>query len=267
MDLGIKGRVALVSGGDSGMGRESARMLLEAGARVAITDKAGGTLGESLDDLRAAGEVIAIEADVRQNDSIGALFAEVKTKLGDPDILVNAAGVTGATGDFLDVDDAGWLETLDINLMGAVRMCRAAIPAMRKRQWGRIVLFSSEDAIQPYVDELPYCASKAGIQNLTKGLSKAYGCDNVLVNVVMPAFIATPMTDKMMEKRAQETDTSFDEAVDSFLKEERPGMTLKRRGRADEVAAAVAFLCSERASFINGAALRVDSGSVQTMAV
>lgn len=267
MDLGITGRVALVSGGDSGMGRESARMLLQAGVRVAITDQPGGTLAESLDDLRSEGDVIAVEADVTKPDSISALYGKVTEQLGAPDILVNAAGVTGATGDFLDVDDQGWLNTLDINLMGAVRMCRAAIPAMRSRRWGRIILFSSEDAVQPYVDELAYCASKAAIQNLTKGLSKAYGCDNVLVNVVMPAFIATPMTDKMMEKRANEMGVSVDEAIESFLEEERPGMTLKRRGRADEVAAAVAFLCSERASFINGAALRVDSGSVQTMAV
>lgn len=267
MDLGITGRVALVSGGDSGMGRESARMLLEAGVKVAITDQPGGTLAESLDDLRSAGEVIAIEADVTDNSSIMALVAEVTAKLDAPDILVNAAGVTGATGDFLDVDDKGWLETLDINLMGAVRMCRAVIPGMRKRIWGRIVLFSSEDAVQPYVDELPYCASKAAIQNLTKGLSKAYGCDNVLVNAVMPAFIATPMTDKMMAKRADEKGATFEEAIDSFLVEKRPGMTLRRRGRSDEVAAAVAFLCSERASFINGAALRIDSGSVQTMAI
>lgn len=267
MDLGIAGRIALVSGGDSGMGRESARLLLEAGGRVAITDRPGGSLAESLDDLKSAGEVIAVEADVTSPVSVAALFAEVTSKLGAPDILVNAAGVTGATGDFLEVDDAGWMETLDINLMGAVRMCRAAIPAMRAAKWGRIVLFSSEDAVQPYVEELAYCASKAAIQNLTKGLSKAYGCDNVLVNVVMPAFIATPMTDKMMEKRAAEKGVSVDEAIESFLEEERPGMTLKRRGRADEVAAAVAFLCSERASFINGAALRVDSGSVQTMAL
>ena len=267
MDLGIDGRIALVSGGDSGMGRESARLLLEAGVRVAITDRPGGSLADSLDDLKSVGEVIAVEADVTKPDSIAALFAEVTEKLGAPDILVNAAGVTGATGDFLDVDDKGWMETLDINLMGAVRMCRAAIPAMREKKWGRIVLFSSEDAVQPYVEELAYCASKAAIQNLTKGLSKAYGSDNVLVNVVMPAFVATPMTDAMMEKRAKEKGVSFDEAVDSFLDEERPGMTLKRRGRADEVAAAVAFLCSERASFINGAALRVDSGAVQTMAL
>ncbi|MDG6746336.1 SDR family NAD(P)-dependent oxidoreductase, partial [Staphylococcus aureus] len=115
--------------------------------------------------------------------------------------------------DFLEIDDAGWQETLDIDLMGAVRMCREAIPAMRAQGWGRIVLFASEDAVQPYIDELPYCAAKAGILSLAKGLSKAYGCDNVLVNTVSPAFIATPMTDKMMEKRAEEKGTSFDEAI------------------------------------------------------
>lgn len=103
------------------------------------------------------------------------IWAEVRHRLGDPDIYINAAGVTGATGDFLEVDDAGWLETLDINLMGAVRMCRQAIPAMRRAGWGRIVLFASEDAVQPYVDELAYCASKAGILSLAKGLSKAMG--------------------------------------------------------------------------------------------
>ncbi|MBJ6122452.1 SDR family NAD(P)-dependent oxidoreductase [Sphingomonas mollis] len=266
MDYGIKGRIALVSGADSGMGKTTARMLLEEGCRVAITDRTDSELHASLEDLRQYGEVIAVEADVTDNDSVVTLFEEVRSKLGEPDILVNCAGVTGATGDFLEVDDKGWLDTLNINLMGAVRMTRQAIPAMRERGWGRIVLMASEDAVQPYVDELAYCASKAGVLNLAKGLSKAYGCDNVLVNSVSPAFIATPMTDKMMRKRADENGTSVDEAIDSFLEEERPGMTLKRRGKAEEVAAAIVFLCSEGASFINGANIRVDSGSVQTMA-
>ncbi|TXC71974.1 SDR family oxidoreductase [Sphingomonas ginsenosidivorax] len=266
MDFGIKGRIALISGADSGMGKETARLLLAEGVRVAITDKPGGDLAKSLADLSSLGEVIAIEADVTKLDDVRRLFAELEERMGAPDIYVNSAGVTGATGDFLEVDDAGWQETLDINLMGAVRMCREAIPAMRARGWGRIVLLASEDAVQPYVDELAYCASKAGILNLAKGLSKAYGCDNVLVNSVSPAFIETPMTDAMMEKRAAENGTSMDEAIESFLEEERPGMTLKRRGRADEVAAAIVFLCSEQASFINGAGLRVDSGSVMTVA-
>lgn len=266
MDLGIKDRIALISGADSGMGKETAKLLLEAGVRVAITDQAGGTLDEAVAELSQLGDVIAVTGDVTRIDDVSAIWAEVRGKLGNPDIYVNAAGVTGATGDFLEVDDAGWQQTLDINLMGAVRMCREAIPAMRAGGWGRIVLFASEDGVQPYIDELAYCASKAGILSLAKGLSKAYGGDNVLVNTVSPAFIATPMTDAMMRKRADERGESFDDAIASFLNEERPGMVLKRRGRAEEVAAAVAFLCSERASFINGAGIRVDSGSVATIA-
>lgn len=265
MKLDIEGRIALVTGADSGIGLSTARMLLEEGARVAISDQPGGSLHESLAQLKPLGEVHAFEADVTKLEDVRTLYAKVRDALGDPEILVNAAGVTGATGDFTEVDDKGWLETLDINLMGAVRMAREAIPAMRRAKWGRIVLIGSEDGVQPYVDEPAYCASKAGIINLAKGLSKAYGCDNVLVNTVSPAFIATPMTDKMMEKRAQERGESFDQAVESFLEEERPGMTLGRRGEPDEVAAMILFLCSERASFVNGSNMRVDSGSVMTV--
>lgn len=264
MDLDIAGKIALVTGADSGIGKETARLLLQDGVRVAISDKPGGTLAQTVEELKSLGEIISVEADVTRLEDVKALYVSVRQQLGDPDILVNAAGVTGATGDFLDVDDDGWLETLNINLMGAVRNAREAIPAMRRKKWGRVVLIGSEDGVQPYVDELAYCASKAGIINLAKGLSKAYGGDNVLVNTVSPAFIATPMTDKMMQKRADEKGVSFDEAIRTFLEEERPGMVLKRRGEAEEVAAMIVFLCSERASFINGANMRVDSGSVMT---
>jgi NAD(P)-dependent dehydrogenase (short-subunit alcohol dehydrogenase family) len=265
MDLGITGRIALISGADSGMGKETARQLLQAGVRVAITDVADGTLDEALAELSPLGELIAITGDVTRAADVDTIWAKVRADMGEPDIFVNAAGVTGATGDFLDVDDEGWLRTLDINLMGAVRMCRHAVPAMRARGWGRIVLFASEDAVQPYVDELPYCASKAGILTLAKGLSKAYGPDNVLVNTVSPAFIRTPMTDAMMEKCAAQRGTDVEEAIESFLAEERPFMELGRRGDPEEVAAVVAFLCSDRASFVNGSNYRVDSGSVATI--
>ena len=265
MKLDIAGKIAMVTGADSGIGKETARLLLDEGVRVAISDRPGGTLAAARDELASHGEVIAFEADVTKLDDVRALYGAVREALGDPDILVNAAGVTGATGDFTEVDDAGWLETLNVNLMGAVRVAREAIPAMRARKWGRIVLIGSEDGVQPYVDELAYCASKAGIINLAKGLSKAYGCDNVLVNSVSPAFIATPMTDTMMQKRAKERGEGVDETIQSFLAEERPGMVLKRRGRPEEVAAMIVFLCSEQASFVNGANMRVDSGSVMTI--
>ena len=104
---------------------------------------------------------------------------------------------------------------------------------MRDAGWGRVVLFASEDGLQPYVDDLPYCACKAAIINLAKGLSKAYGHYGLTVNSVLPAFVASPMTDAMMEKRAQEKGVGFDEAVASFLDEERPGIAVKRRGAVD----------------------------------
>ncbi|MEO8938392.1 MAG: SDR family oxidoreductase [Burkholderiaceae bacterium] len=265
MNLDIGGKIALVTGADSGIGFETARQLLVEGVRVAISDQTDAPLAQAAQALAGLGEVIAVRADVTKLDDVRALFAAVREQLGEPDIVVNAAGVTGATGDFLDVDDEGWRDTLDVILFGAVRVCREAIPPMRQKKWGRIVLIGSEDGVQPYTDELAYCASKAAVINLAKGLSKAYGEDNVLVNTVSPAFIHTPMTDAMMEKRAAENGTSVDEAIDSFLQEERPGMVLKRRGRPEEVAAMILFLCSERSSFITGSNMRVDSGSVATV--
>jgi NAD(P)-dependent dehydrogenase (short-subunit alcohol dehydrogenase family) len=107
--------------------------------------------------------------------------------------------------------------------------------------------------------------AKAGILALAKGLSRSYALEGLLVNAVSPAFIRTPMTDAMMHKRSDELGVPVDEAIESFLDEERPYMELKRRGEPEEVAAVVAFLCSDAASFVNGSNYRVDSGSVATI--
>ncbi|WP_342106130.1 SDR family NAD(P)-dependent oxidoreductase [Methylobacterium sp. SI9] len=265
MDLGIAGRIAVVTGGDSGMGFKTAEYLLREGVKVVLTDIDDGKLQRAVEKLAALGEVRAVAADLS-----GMKGAEVLKAFADmafdekPTILVTAAGITGASGDFLDIDDDGWLEAIQVDLMAAVRAARAFIPHMRKAGWGRVILFSSEDAVQPYVEELPYAAAKAGIMNLAKGLSKAYGPDGVLVNTVAPAFIATPMTDAQMQKKSTEKGISFDEAVQQTLDEERPGIVAKRRGKAEEVAAMVAFLCSKQASFVTGAYVRVDGGSVMT---
>ncbi|MBM9468522.1 SDR family NAD(P)-dependent oxidoreductase [Nakamurella leprariae] len=263
MDLRLHGRVALVTGGDSGIGWATARELLTEGARVAITDHDPDRLGTAAE--RLGGEVLAVPADVTDTASVTAMVDTVIAQLGAPELLVHAAGITGAQGLFHEIDDEGWQRTLETDLMGAVRVVRAVLPGMRAAGRGRIVLIASEDAVQPYPDELPYCAAKAAVLNLVKGLSKTYGEEGVLVNAVSPAFVATPMTDAMMEQRAQQEGTSVDEAISSFLDEERPFLTAKRRGRADEVAAVIAFLCSERAGFVNGSNYRVDSGSVATI--
>ena len=149
--------------------------------------------------------------------------------------------------------------------MGPVRLLSAFLPSLRKGGWGRVVLLASEDAMQPYDDEIPYCAAKAGVLALMKGLSRTYASEGLLVNAVSPAFISTPMTDAMMEKRAAALGVSTTKAIESFLDEERPYMELKRRGEPDEVANVIAFLCSDAASFVNGSNYRVDSGSVATV--
>ena len=265
MDYGLQGRTAVVTGADSGMGLAAARMLLEEGARVLISDKAQDSLDKAAESLRPLGEVHVVTADLMQLRSVEALRDAAVRHLGHVDILINAAGVTGPTGPFHTIDDDAWMSALQIDLMGAVRIVRAFVPHMMERKAGQIVLFGSEDAEQPYPDELPYCAAKAAILNLSKGLSKTYAKHGILVNCVSPAFIQTPMTDAMMEKRAKEKGTTVPEAVESFLREERPTLDLHRRGQVDEVAAAILFLVSRQASFITGINLRIDGGSVATV--
>jgi NAD(P)-dependent dehydrogenase (short-subunit alcohol dehydrogenase family) len=266
MDLGITGKKALVTGADSGIGWHTAKQLLADGATVVVTDVDQGRLDDAAARLEAdEGTLFAFAADIRRPDDLEALHASVRDAVGDIDILVQCTGVTGAQGMFHEIDDAGWVETLETDLLGPVRLVREFLPDLRSGGWGRLVLTASEDAVQPYDDELPYCAAKAGVLAFAKGLSRSYASEGLLVNTVSPAFIATPMTDAMMTTRAEQTGTTFDEAVESFLDEERPHLELHRRGEADEVASVIAFLVSDRASFVNGSNYRVDAGSVATI--
>ncbi|BDI22130.1 SDR family NAD(P)-dependent oxidoreductase [Herbiconiux sp. L3-i23] len=266
MDLGITGKKALVSGGDSGIGWSTARTLIAEGVTVVLTDLDQGRLDAAIERLGAPeGMVFGFAADITDVASVAALHDSVQSAVGDIDILVQSAGITGAQGYFHEIDDKGWVDTIETDLLGPVRLVRQFLPSLRKGGWGRLVFLASEDAVQPYDDELPYCSAKAGILALAKGLSRTYAKEGLLVNAVSPAFIETPMTDAMMDKRAGQRGTDKDEAIASFLDEERPYMELKRRGTADEVAAVIAFLCSDLASFVNGSNYRVDSGSVATI--
>jgi NAD(P)-dependent dehydrogenase (short-subunit alcohol dehydrogenase family) len=263
MDLGITNRIALVTGADSGIGWHTARMLLEAGARVVISDIDQTALDQAATRLDAApGRLHAFAADVTDLDALAALRSRIEEHVGEIDILVQSSGITGATGAFHEIDDAGWVDTLTVDLMGPVRLVRTFIPHLRSGGWGRIVLVSSEDGSQPYADEIPYSSAKAGVLALMKGLSRTYADDGVLVNAVSPAFIHTPMTDAMMQQQSESQGISFDDAVEQMVMTERPFMALKRRGEPDEVAAVIAFLCSARSSFVTGANYRVDAGSV-----
>ena len=264
MDLDIKGRTAVITGAAGDIGLETARILQADGCNLVLTDideeelmEVAGKLGD---------DVVTVIADL--TDQAGAdKVARACTDAGwDCDILVHGAGVTGAKGDPLDdIDEDDWMHAWNTDFMTAVRMSKAIIPGMRTRGWGRVVFIVSENVAQPYPDEVVYNASKSAVLSFAKGMSQVYAQQGVLINCVAPAFIKTDMTDGMMEKRAEKNGTTIDEAVESFLAEERPHLSLKRRGRPEEAAFVIACLCSERASFVNGSNWRVDGGAVQTM--
>lgn len=266
MDLNIAGRRALVTGASSGIGFATARQLLAEGVMVFMTGRDPTKLSMAVARLDCyEGRLHAFPADITSDAAVRALKEAVASAMGRIDILVQSAGIHGARGAFHELAESQWEQTLAVDLIGQVRVLQAFLGDLRQGGWGRLVFVSSEDAVQPYADELPYCAAKAGLLTLARGLARSYAGDGLLVNSVSPAFIATPMTDAMMDELAEVRGSDRDEAVAYFLEHERPHMELGRRGKPAEVAAVIAFLCSDRASFVNGANYRVDAGSVATL--
>ncbi len=263
MDLQIKGRVALITGASGGIGLATAKQLSEEGVHLVLTDLDLGALQKAAAEL--PGDPLLLAADMTRQDEVDNLVKQGEARFGQVDIVVHTAGVTGAKGDPLELSDEDYQEAWSTDFFSAVRVARAAIPPMRARGWGRLVCITSENSIQPYWEEAVYNVAKAALGAFVKNLSYKEAEHGVLCNTVAPAFIATAMTDGMMKKRAEEQGVSFDEAIQSFLEEERPGIVQKRRGKVEEVAAAIALLVSDRASFINGSNLRVDGGSVQAV--
>ena len=267
MNLNISGKVALITGGDSGVGLATAKILAENGVKIILSDISEESLKKAADQLKADlrdTTILTFAADVSDNESVLKLASFAEEQCGGIDILINCAGARGAAGDFLTLTDEDWQETINVDLLGAVRVCRAFIPQLQKKGWGRVVMIASENAYQPYEEESPYNACKAGIINLSKCLSRSYSKDGLLFNCVSPAFIETPMTDAMMDDLAKERGTDRDEAIEWFLKNKRPNLAVGRRGKPEEVASVIAFLVSEHASFVNGVNYRVDGGAVES---
>lgn len=260
MDLGIQERVALITGAAGGIGLATATLLAGEGVTLVLSDLDQKTLDDKTASLPS--KTLRIAADVTQQSAVDALVAEGERAFGHIDIVIHTAGITGAKGDPLALSDDDYLHAWQIDFMSAVRLARATVPAMRTRQWGRFVCITSENTVQPYWEEAVYNTAKASLAAFIKGLSYEEAKHGVLCNTVAPAYIQSSMTDGMMKQRAESLGVSFEEAVKGFLAEERPGIVQQRRGQVEEVAPAIALLVSERASFINGANIRVDGGSV-----
>jgi NAD(P)-dependent dehydrogenase (short-subunit alcohol dehydrogenase family) len=266
MDLKLDGRCAVLSGAAGDMALETAKLLQEEGVRLVLTDIDGEELQEAAGQL--SGDVLTVVADLSDQAGADEVARAVADKGWEADILVHAAGVTGAKGDPLDdIDEEDWHHAWNTDFMTAVRMSKAFIPGMRDRGWGRVVFVTSENVAQPYPDEVVYNASKAAVLSFAKGMSQVYAQHGVLINCIAPAFIETDMTDMMMDQAAEQEGITREEMIRKFLKEDRPHLVLDRRGRPEEVAFVIACLCSERASFVNGSNWRVDGGAVQAINV
>jgi NAD(P)-dependent dehydrogenase (short-subunit alcohol dehydrogenase family) len=264
MDLKISGRTAVLSGAAGDMALETAKLLEAEGCNLVLTDIDGEELEEAAGKLD--GNPVTVVADLSGQDGADKVRDAVEAQGWHADILVHAAGVTGAKGDPLeDISEDDWMHAWTTDFMSAVRMSRTFIPGMNRRGWGRVVFVTSENVAQPYPDEVVYNCSKSAVLSFAKGMSQVYAPKGTLINCVAPAFIETDMTDMMMDKSAEEEGISREEMIEKFLRTDRPHLVLNRRGKPDEVAFVIACLCSERASFVVGSNWRVDGGSVQAI--
>src|ERR1700722_9389296 len=237
MELGLNGKVVVVTGSSKGIGRSIAEAFADEGAQVVINSRNGKELEATAAEMRkTGGSVLAIASDVTTAEGARRPIEEAVKKFGTVHVLVNNAGGAGRFGSFDDLTDDEWMDVYNLNVLSAVRATRAAVPHMQKQKWGRIINISSESGTQPDPFMPHYNASKSALNSLTKSLSKAYGKDGILINTVSPAFIRTPLVDEMLASQAKARGIAIDQAEKVFLRENRPNIVLDRAGRPDETA-------------------------------
>lgn len=257
MDLGIKGKVALVTGGSRGLGRESALALAREGANVAICGRTRDTLDKTVDEIKASGGAAAgFVADVSEIADIEPLHRQVSDTLGPVDILVNNAGGTrsreGITGTSLE-DFKG---TFDLNLFGGFQLMKLVIPHMQQQTWGRIINIASIWG-REHGGNISYMSAKAALIGATKHVALSLAKDGVLVNSIAPGSISHPQGSWERFQNENPPDV-----VESFITQNLP---MGRFGWPEPLGDLVAFLASERASLITGACIVIDGGQSHSM--
>lgn len=245
------GRVAVVTGGASGIGLATCRQFAARGDRVAVLDIDGERADKVAGELRADGAAaLACRVDVADRASVDRAFATVRDEFGPVHILVTSAGIT-AFDDFTAISLESWHRVLEVNLTGTFLCVQAAIPDMVAAGWGRIVTIASSSAQRGSPRMAHYVASKGGVMALSKSLAREYAPFGITVNTIPPSGIETPMT---QQSRAT-GDVPSDEAM-------RRAIPVGHLGSGDDVAAACVFLCSDDAGYITGQTLGVNGGSV-----
>jgi 3-oxoacyl-[acyl-carrier protein] reductase len=264
MDLGLKGKVALITGASQGIGKAIALTLAEEGCNLAICARRKEALDSSAKEIRAKGvEVLAIQSDVTKPEDNKNFVSQAAKKFGRIDILVNNAG-HGNASDPMELPEEVFRHHMDLMLFGPIQLCREVVPYMRKQGWGRIINISSIFGKQPG-NQLDYDSIKASLQMVTKDLSNHLAKDNILVNAVCPGPIRTPLWEgpgALAERLGQQLGMSAPEVMKWFAQQNIP---LGHHGDPEDIANIVAFLASDKAKFITGQAINVDGGMVKAV--
>ncbi|HPU51119.1 MAG TPA: SDR family oxidoreductase [Burkholderiaceae bacterium] len=253
MELGLKGKVAVITGGTQGIGKATAERLAAEGASVVIVARGQDGLDAVAAVIRGAGgKVATVSADVSKPEDCDRVIAEAVKAFGGIDILVNNAG-TSATGAFESVTDGAWQSDFDLKLFGAIRLIRLALPQMKSRGGGRIVNVTNIGAKQPGAKTMPTTVTRAAGQAMTKALSKEYAPHQILVNSVCIGLVRAGQHERRAAREGVDVETIYDNLGKNI--------PIGRVGRADEAANVIAFLVSEAASFVTGSSINIDGGA------
>ena len=261
MDLGIRGKAAIVTGGSRGIGRETARQFLEEGVRVLICGRNAETLERARSELarQTDGEIHALVADTMREPDLVRLVDAAKQRFGTVDILVNNAGQM-YSGRFDVLSDSGLKEQFETKIFGFLRAIRLVYPLMQAQRWGRIVNIIGGAGKEPDPYMFGSGITNSGLLNITKSLSTEFGEHNVLVNAVCPGWVDTNLWRRNAQGLAAELGAQSEDEARRMAARKN---ALNRFGKPEELANAIVFLCSERASYITGVAVNLDGGRLK----
>jgi NAD(P)-dependent dehydrogenase (short-subunit alcohol dehydrogenase family) len=261
MDLGLKNRLALVSGSTAGIGLAIATSLAQEGARVIISGRSQSSVDAVVASLHAAtgGSIEGFAGDL----GTAASAEEVAARYPGIEILVNNLGIFEPKS-FEDIPDADWMKFFEVNVLSGVRLARLVLPAMRRANWGRIIFISSESAVQIPVEMIHYGTTKTAQLAVSRGLAEALAGTGITVNSILPGPTKSRGVEEFIETLAEAGGKSFDEFEREFFEKVRPTSLIKRFASPQEVASLVTYIASPLASATTGAALRVDGGVIKS---
>ena len=260
MDLKLKDKRVLITGSTSGIGYAIAKMFLEEGAKVVINGRTQKRIDDAINSLLSnlpKAKVSGIRADFRDLNSINSLINKIK----QVDILINNVGIFSSQP-FENTTDQEWQNMFEVNVMSAVRLCKAFLPKMKENNWGRIIFISSECAFLVPEDLIAYSTTKTAILTISRGLAQTTRGTQVTVNSIIPGSTLTEGAKYFLKEQAEKNKTLEKEEADNFFKNVRTSSLLERFADPLEVASAVVFLASPLSSATNGSTIKVDGGSI-----